>query len=253
MGEARGSRWLLCIPLLFAICALPYAFGASHGERTIPASLRGRQVHPTIVQLNYEDDVVCPSGIFEHLHSNASIAEIARKIDLNPQCIWKTIRRNAAKKGEIIRGFAFGTVSEISMTGGIGVATELVIMKYDDQTLMIGQIYSESGLVAVGLPGVSLTQSVVFGNCPEALFSYLGWFDTVSALAMSKSYGKADYNLPGIGRYSGCNALTSTRGSTAPVLGASQSYYHQEAPFVLVRGPRAAPLLNFLAELNRGK
>lgn len=253
MDDARRFRRILCIPLLLAFCALPYAFGEPHGERAIPAALQGRQMHPTILQLNHGDDVICPSGIFEHLHSSASISEIARKVDLSPECIWKTIRQNAAQKKQVIRGFAFGTISEISMTGGVGVATELVVMKYDDRTLMMGLIYSKSGVVALGLPGVSLTQSLIFGNCPDALFSYLGWFDTVSALAMSSSYGKAEYDLPGFGQYSGCNALTSTRGSTTPVLGASQSYFHQEDPFVLVTGPRAAPLLKFLAELNHGK
>ncbi|OFZ17901.1 MAG: hypothetical protein A2X94_12730 [Bdellovibrionales bacterium GWB1_55_8] len=249
----RNVGWLFHLSFFLLLGATSAYALTSTPEPRIPESLQSRAMYPTIVELQNDGDVHCPSGIFEHLHSSSTIRKVAEKLDLSPGCIWKTIRKNAENRKKPVHGFAFGSVSEISMTAGIGVSTELVIMKYDEKTLMIGQVYTEAGVVSIGLPGVSLNQSVIYGHCADGIFGYLGWFDTISALALSHNYGKAAYAPPTFGTYSGCNSLTSTRGTTTPILGASQSYYHQNSPFILVGGPRAAPLLKYISELNRRK
>lgn len=196
-------------------------------------------------------DLRCPTGIMEHLDSYDGIETIARKLNYSPECMWRVIKWLAKTRAPEVRGFSFGAVSEVSNGVGVGFSTELVLMRYDAETLMVGQVYIRTYDAALSLPGVSATQSVIFGNCPAGISSYLGWFDSISGVAMTRSYGKRAYAPPLLGGYSGCDAITVTVGSTSPAAGISQSNYSQVERSVFVTGPRVAPLLRYLETLNR--
>lgn len=197
-----------------------------------------------------ESDGACPSGVFQHLESADDIVSIAKKIKYSPECVWKTIQWWAKHSNERVRGFAFGGTAEISMVVGVQTGTEWVISRVAPLTLMVGQVTYTGGDLSLGIPGVSLTQSVIHGDCYNGIYGYLGWFDAFSALAITHAYGRYKSGFIGFGEHTQCNATQSTRGSTTPIIGASQVYYEQKGDFVLLTGPRVMPMIHFFDELN---
>ena len=200
-----------------------------------------------------ENDGTCPSGVLQHLESADDVVSIAKKIRYSPECIWKTIQWWAKRSDQKIRAFAFGGTAGISAIVGYQTGTEWVISRVGPLTLMVGQVVYNGGDITLGIPGVSLTQSVIQGDCYNGIYGYLGWFDAFSALAITHAYGRYEPGFIGFGEHTHCDAIQSTRGSTTPIVGTSQVYYEQKGDFALITGPRVMPLIHFFDELNYGK
>lgn len=199
--------------------------------------------------LENKSNLHCPTGfVLDRIHYN-QIEDLSENLDFSPRCIWKTIRKNAEKYAKgITQGFAFGVEIDASYSAiSAGLGTELVMFKLDDDKLLLGMTRIKHIDASLSLSGISLTQSVVLGSCPEQLQSYVGWFRYFGAIAMLRNSG---ITLPITGITTGCNTITSVRGMSSPIIIAGYSLYEQLGNPIIVTGPRVKPLLNFMKGLN---
>ena len=218
----------------------------------VPSSLPKGKIIDRVLYLNQrKTGLHCPTGVVKGGPNWDGMKAQLVDLNLSPECIWVALRKTAAEFSDRrVQGFAFGAVGEISTAFGYEFGTELVVMKYSDDALMVGQVKLRGASASLALPaGASLTQSVILGNCDEGLFGYLGWFENASIFARGFHQGKVGY-YPFFRKGSGCDAYSLTRGLSTPVFGVSETYYSQLGKFALVTGPRAKELIQFIDQLN---
>ncbi|MCK5073497.1 MAG: hypothetical protein KAQ98_08740 [Bacteriovoracaceae bacterium] len=233
---------IIFVIILLCKGTLTFAFEQYFGTRLIEE----------IKYLDQEEGLSCPKGLVLDRERFDSIEEKIEKMDFSPKCIWDTIKKkNAERLNEKILGFSWGTTMEASSGIGVQIGTEIIFMPIDDRTAMIGAVKYEGASFSFGLSGVSLTQSIVFGDCKDNIFGYLGWFKSWGFIAMTKTLG-AEHPFKDNSE-TGCNMITSTRGMTSPVLTVSRTYYKQLGQFIMVEGPRVQPLIDYIYRTNAEK
>ncbi|MBT6326770.1 MAG: hypothetical protein HOJ35_12445 [Bdellovibrionales bacterium] len=194
---------------------------------------------------NYEHS--CPTGhVWDRKNFN-SIEKIIRSTSFVPECIWGTIDKNAKYYVENkVVGFSFGSVLEASLFIGTAIGTELVVIPWDDNTLMVGMVRFQGGSLSASLSGGSLTQSVIYGKCKNGILGYLGLFQSKAMIAMMQNTGVKMF----FGKRTGCNSITSVRGSTSPIVGVALTIYEQLGNFAFVQGPGVQSMLDYIKALN---
>ena len=191
-------------------------------------------------------DLPCPTGFIVDRENFKGLEELLYKINLTPDCIWTTIKKNAENIPKKINGFSYGTLIEASLGVGVMLGTELVLMPSDDDSIIAAMVRIEGGSLGVGLAGASLSQSVIYGDCPHKIESYLGMFKSVGAIAMMNNYGFTGL----FGRRTGCDSITSIRGLTSPVIGTGFSFYNLVSGPIKIRGSKIQELKKYFEGLN---
>lgn len=208
------------------------------------------RLYPKVVYLDNNENVKCIKGL-----RNKSVPEIINSMDFSPECLWETIKKHNAESNERIServlGFSYGSVIEASIYIGYTTGQELVIMQVDNETLMVGYVRYRGGSLSVSLSGPSLTQSVIYGDCDDQIFGYLGWFKFTGRMAITHQIGI--YSNLFDSQYSGCNSIASTLGATSPIATIGATEYTQNGQFMLVKGPRIRPMINYLNKINAEK
>ena len=200
-----------------------------------------------ILTLNSSNmNLPCPKGFVLDRKHFKDIKKLVGQVSLSPGCIWDTIKKNAKNVDHQIHGFSFSTIIEASFGIGAMIGTELVLMPYDHETIIATMVRIESGSIGISLAGASFTQSVIFGDCPDNIDSYLGVFKSFGAIAMMNNFGHTKV----LGSPTGCNSITSIRGMTSPIVGGGISFYNKIGKSILVKGKKVKPLLKFFKILN---
>ena len=214
----------------------------------LPSHLLNKINHNIIYLDKNNYDRSCPTGHVWNRKNFNSIEEIIHSTSFDPACIWGTIDKNANYyvKNKVI-GFSFGTVLEASLIIGTTIGTELVVIPWDDNTLMVGMVRFQGGSLSASLSGGSLTQSVIYGKCKNGIFGYLGFFQSKGMIAMMQNTGVKMF----FGKRTSCNSITSVRGSTSPIAGVALTMYEQLGNFALVKGPGIQRMLDYIKELNQ--
>lgn len=192
------------------------------------------------------DNLPCPTGFVLDRKNYNDLDDLLQKVSLSPDCIWGTIKKNAERQVTHVEGFSFGTVIEASLGVGVMIGTELVLMSDGKEGVYAAIVRIEGGGVGMSLAGASLTQSVIYGECNNAIENYLGMFKSIGGIAMMNNYGTNGF----FGKRTNCNSITSIRGLTSPIVGAGFSFYNLVDGPLLIKGPKVAEFIKYIKDLN---
>ena len=232
------------LSLLILTCAGPKEakpMAQLSGESSPPPS-------PTRLNLGATNGTLqCPNHFASGLgaYNDASaFYQMVRQLNFNPvECTWDTMLNNAPEVNTI--GFSYGSMAGVSIGAGGVLGRELIMIANKRRRSVQVAVMEYKGLeLALGLPGVALTQSLIFGDCPKGANSYAGYFVAGEMIAMLHQKG-VTWN----GTATGCDALSSVRGTTSPIVGGSLTHYSVHSRIVEVTGPRVEPFLNYLDNL----
>lgn len=177
------------------------------------------------------------------------IESAIHKMNFSLDCLNEDQIRFIKKGKENITGITFGVNGAIAKGIGVDAGSELVVMVYDDHTLMVGLVDFYGGGAGVGLPlGASITTGVIHGEC-NTIDQYLGNFQNFSFLGLNKSFGTAD-ELKKI-YMTKCNASSNTDGLSMSLLGYTMTRYQKASEFFMVKGERVKELIKFIQSSNK--
>lgn len=193
------------------------------------------------------DHLPCPTGFVVDRKNYNDLPDLLQKVNLSPDCIWGTIKKNAERHDVKVEGFSYGTVIEASLGVGVMIGTELVLISNGEGGVYAAIVRIEGGGVGMSLAGASLTQSVIYGDCENSVEKYLGMFKSVGGIAMMNNYGTNGL----FGKMTNCNSITSIRGLTSPIIGAGFSFYNLVDGPILIKGPKVDELVKYFQQLNQ--
>lgn len=178
------------------------------------------------------------------------IENFVENISFDPECLWGITDMFGEYLGKgKIQGFSIGGVIEASLYIGAMFGSEFVMMPFDEDHLLVGMVKFRGGDLGLGLPGVSLVQSMIYGDCPNYIWSYLGWFKGKSGMGVTSNHSIKFPFLDETRSY--CDSVSSIRGVTFPAASVSYTEYLQLGQFILLTGPRVRPMIRYVEALNR--
>lgn len=177
---------------------------------------------------------------------------------LDPDCVWLDLRKEAYKQKRIqhipIWGVSFGAQAETSFVAGVAgplVGGEIILLKMNSKTLMVGFVTFKGGTAGLGSPfSASVFESLLLGDCREGIQSYLGWFIGKASPGLVRgkmtSYANPGRYIPFTSRFEGCSAISYAGGAVGSVGGIYATYYRQWGTAILLQGNEVSEFIQWM-------